>query len=103
MLFISLRADPARCRMLAKLADAYILRSQNTWVYRPTPAKQFQQTHSPESCHTRNKPVIIFLLTIFVLSSGASQLNVSIRKCLLISKLQPSLNANIRFFSLTLF
>ena len=38
-----------------------------------------------------------------VLSSRASQLNVLIRESLLISKLQPSLNANIRCFPLTLF
>ena len=38
-----------------------------------------------------------------VLSSGASELNVLIGESLLISKLQPSLNANIRSFPLTLF
>ena len=39
----------------------------------------------------------------WLLSSGASQLDVLIREGLLISKLQPSLNANIWSFMLTLF
>ena len=95
MLFISLRADTTRCRMLVKLADSYTLGSQNTWVFRPTQAKQFQQAHSPMSCHTRKKTVNVSFDDFSVLSSGTSQLDVLIRESLLIFKLQPSLNANI--------
>ena len=100
MLFIFSLVEAVELRMLAKLADVHTcLRTRWNSI---TGKKCYNPPHTSILSHHRDKNHPVSFEDFKILSSSSFEYDLLLHESLLISKLKPSLNANIGSASLSL-
>ena len=89
--------DVTRCTS-AKHAEFYKIKASENMVISPCTGKEVSQTSlSGATTHVRQTGHPISFHDFSILCSDNSQINVLLRESLLIAKINPSLNANMRY------